>query len=72
MKRLLPLLGLALLSACDPSEVKSTCYACEVYTTDAGTGGRLTKEFCNKADMERYVEEMKAKPGTALVSCRNK
>ncbi|WP_040005700.1 hypothetical protein [Fibrisoma limi] len=70
MKRLFVFLMLVTGSSCQPDKINATCYVCDVYTTTQAS--HQTKEFCNKAEMDQYVQNVKAQPETTLVSCRNK
>gem|GEM_PF-5422742 len=70
MKRLFVFLMLVAGSSCQPDKINTTCYVCDVYSTTQPS--RQTKEFCNKAEMDQYVKDVKAQSETALVSCRNK
>ncbi|WP_460977551.1 hypothetical protein [Spirosoma knui] len=72
MKRVSIFIGLLALTACQQTQNNSSCYVCDVYSTNPSRAGRTTTEFCNKAEMDRYVKDKQANPETTLVSCRNK
>ncbi|MCK8494555.1 hypothetical protein M0L20_21985 [Spirosoma sp. RP8] len=72
MKRLLLLTCFSVLFSCKPSSVGKLCYSCTVYTTDNPQSTIITQELCGQSEMEQYVEDMRAKPGTGLIYCVNK
>jgi hypothetical protein len=73
MKRLLVLVSLLGLWSCQPQAVKSSCYECQVFATNANPPSvRQTKTFCDKAEMDRFVLQSKGDPAIAMVECKNK
>jgi hypothetical protein len=73
MKRLLVLVSLFGLWSCQPKAVKSSCYECQVFTTNANPPSvGQTKTFCDKAEMDRFVLQSKGDSTIAMVECRNK
>jgi hypothetical protein len=61
-------MGLATLLACQPTSVDKPCYTCTIYSTDSAP---QTEQVCGQSEMEQYVKDKQANPGTTLVSCTN-